>query len=501
MKNRLLLSICLFFTALSAIFSQTGTPLAPAADLKITFTGGKPYASPGEKMDLEVSVFQINGKPMQQEIRVDLVIVSKRNYKIPAPIAVYAPAFSEGVLLAGGRSFCTIPATGFSTKTLAGNLPADLPPGKYFLAVVVDAGNAIKEWDEYNNVDYFAIEVAGSSLQAPPVVFKNFQDVLQQFEVYMAGERKGKGQIFIANESENLLYGNASPVYDPKAIAPSAIAFSPTEEVYFIDANQLDIYRSDGDKEEKVFTHPTAVKDIAFDHQGNLFFSEATGPNADGIIYKLNLTSKRATKYLTVPRSSTGGSWTGDFAFSPSNQLFVSNGNATSASLYKYENGKFEQVYTNPSGNIRGFYFLNTREILFSDQGKSLFFLRNFSEKSQALEVQSIDQIGDVWLLNKPVLGKETIHVGFEDGNDVWSLTTVYVQGPNLYWRRKEEGYSSNLSSTGTARFTDLSKGKYWVKTEIRGDLGWGFRPKQQVVNCSGKPVKVSFRKPVSGKD
>lgn len=497
MKNRLLLSICLFFTALTTVFSQTGTPLPPVADLKITFTRGKPYASPGEKMDMEVSVFQINGKNIQQEVRVDLVIVSNRNYKIPAPIAVYAPVFSEGVLLAGGRSFWNIPATGFSTKMLAGSLPADLPPGKYFLAVVVDAGNRTTEWDENNNVDYFAIEVQGTSIQPSPVVFKRFQDVLNQFEVYMAGTSKGEGQIFIAHETENLLYGNASPVYEPKASMSSAIAFSPNEEVFFVDASQNNIYRSDGNTEEKLFTHQTSVKDIAFDHEGNLFFSEVSGPNDDGIIYKFNMATKLPTKYLTVPRSSTGGFWTGDFAFSPSNQLFV----AAAAALYKYENGKFERVYTNPNGHIGGFFFLNPSEILFSDHGKSLFFLRNFSEKSQALEVKSIDQIADVWLLNKPVVAKETINVTFEDGDDMWPFTTVFIKGPNLYWRRKEEGYTSSLSNTGTARFTDLPKGKYWVKTDIRADLGWGFRPKQHIVSCSGQMVKVGFRKPVAGKD
>lgn len=498
MKKRLFLSICLFFTVTAAVLSQTGKPLPTVADLKITFTGGMSYASPGEKLDLEVAVFQVNGNVMRHDVKVELVLVSKRSYKIPAPSSVYNSELSEGVLLKGGKSFYTVPAAGMVTKSLSGTLPADLPAGKYYVAAVVDAGNEIAEWDEFNNVDYCAIQVRESSPQPAEVVFKEMADVLKGHEVYFTGKSDNKGKIFQVHE--NVGYGTISTVYWPKAIEAACIAFSPTELAYFVDASKYDIYRTDGKIEEKIFSHNTYVRDVVFDRKGQLYFSEATGAGGDGIIYKLDVITKRATKYLTVPIKQTGGFWAGDFAFSPSNQLFISEGNHIPASLYKFENGNFQKVYTNTADCIRGFWFLNENEILFSSQDNNLYFLRNFSEKATALKDSGIDRIRDVWLLDKPATGTESITASFQGGEGVWSLTYVHLSGPNLYWRN-QEGYSKKVSERGFVTFTNLPKGRYYLYSDIRADLGWGFRPRNQEVTCNGTPVRVAFHEPVKGVD
>ena len=82
---------------------------------------------------------------------VDLMLSTDTN--TPASWAVYSPNFSEDVLLQGGRIS--------NTKTLnpgqsriypvGGGIPADTPPGVYYICAKVDAGNKITELSETNN--------------------------------------------------------------------------------------------------------------------------------------------------------------------------------------------------------------------------------------------------------------------------------------------------------------------------------------------------------------
>jgi hypothetical protein len=82
---------------------------------------------------------------------VDLMLSTDTN--TPAGWAIYSANFSEDVLLQGGRIS--------NTKTLnpgqsqmypvGGGIPADTPPGVYYICAKVDAGNKIAELNETNN--------------------------------------------------------------------------------------------------------------------------------------------------------------------------------------------------------------------------------------------------------------------------------------------------------------------------------------------------------------
>ena len=494
MKNKPLSIITILLLSIGATFSQSDKPLPKKTDLKINIISGNQYVSAGEKVELKVILSQLEGNNIEREVWVDFALISKKNYTIPAPLATYSPDFHEGVLLKGGRNRWVVPKTGSITKKLIGELPDKLPNGKYYLATIIDAGNAIHETNEYNNVDYFAIEVKGGATQPTDIVYKDFSDVLKKYEVYMAGKRENKGQIFVANAESNGAYGNTSPVYTSKAISASAITFSPKEEAYFVDANRTDIYRTDGDTEEKVYTHTTHINDIVFDRRNNLYFSEAMGAGADGKIYKLDLTTKRATKQWSIPLSKMDGFWAGDFAFSPDNQLYISNGNRIPASLFVCENGAFKKLFTDSENSINGFCFLNSTELIYTDELKKAYFLRNFSEKALAFEASSIDRMQDICVIDKSSSGNETITGSFENGKELWDLTYIYIYGPNLHWRTRE-GYSMKVPANGVFTFSHLRAGKYWVTTDIHADSPWGFRPRQQVVQCHGQVAKVVFRK------
>jgi hypothetical protein len=83
--------------------------------------------------------------------------------------ATYSATFVDDALLRGGRVSNTLDlAAGAEEANQVGAvIPADTPPGKYFLCARIDPMNQITETDENNNVTCVAIEVRNKRFKAP----------------------------------------------------------------------------------------------------------------------------------------------------------------------------------------------------------------------------------------------------------------------------------------------------------------------------------------------
>jgi hypothetical protein len=119
----------------------------------------------GESLD---ACFQVIGKSTfassLKEIAVDIILTSHPTYPVPAPYAVYSPNYSDNVLLKGGREHISFTGPGTVNVKLNGSntIPADTPPGDYFLGAVIDAGNKVKELNEKDNVSFCKLRIGGT---------------------------------------------------------------------------------------------------------------------------------------------------------------------------------------------------------------------------------------------------------------------------------------------------------------------------------------------------
>lgn len=108
---------------------------------------------PGQALAKAVSVTVENkGTTAAGKFNVELVLSS--DLQIPAEPASYSKNFKEDVLLEGGRETVEALEPGERlTLDLKGplKLPPDTPPGRYYLATVIDADKKIGELNEENN--------------------------------------------------------------------------------------------------------------------------------------------------------------------------------------------------------------------------------------------------------------------------------------------------------------------------------------------------------------
>ena len=146
-------------------------------DLTVRISNCPQSVVPGQNLANAFQVTAVNTAPASSvnDIFVDLVLRSDPNCPSPASLANYSPNFSNGVLLQGGRTNISLAAG--ETKpvtTLGGVIPADTPPGTYFLCAVIDSGNKVKEENESNNCACCRIQVGprpttGAAPDATPI--------------------------------------------------------------------------------------------------------------------------------------------------------------------------------------------------------------------------------------------------------------------------------------------------------------------------------------------
>jgi hypothetical protein len=94
---------------------------------------------------------------------IDVVLSTDRN--VPPSPASYSAAFSEDVLLRGGRIGNTVDLAPLATKSYpslsggSGTIPADTPTGVYSVCARIDPANRVAESNEANNVACFPIKI------------------------------------------------------------------------------------------------------------------------------------------------------------------------------------------------------------------------------------------------------------------------------------------------------------------------------------------------------
>jgi hypothetical protein len=90
---------------------------------------------------------------------VDLTL--GRDEVLPVGFKVYSPHYAENVLLEGGRVSRTTDIAPAATQRfpVGAGIPADVPPGPYFLCAYVDPGNVVRESDERNNVSCLPLRI------------------------------------------------------------------------------------------------------------------------------------------------------------------------------------------------------------------------------------------------------------------------------------------------------------------------------------------------------
>lgn len=137
-------------------------------DLTVNITRCPKVAKPGENLDARFQVIGKSSFPSSlNKIAVDIILTSNPTYPSPAPYATYSPNYSDGVLLKGGREHISFTGPGKVNVKLNGlnTIPADTPPGIYYLGAVIDAGNKVKESNERNNASFCKIKVMKKVVQ------------------------------------------------------------------------------------------------------------------------------------------------------------------------------------------------------------------------------------------------------------------------------------------------------------------------------------------------
>lgn len=115
----------------------------------------------GQELGKSIAVWVENkGNMAAGQFALDLVLSS--DAAVPVDYALYSSAYQEDVLLQGGREFISsLNAGAKAAVTLNGNnrIPEDTPAGDYYLAAVVDPGQAVRESNERNNVALCRIRI------------------------------------------------------------------------------------------------------------------------------------------------------------------------------------------------------------------------------------------------------------------------------------------------------------------------------------------------------
>jgi len=171
-KERFALMALGLFLATAMIGAQAAADLT--AEIKCPGS-----ATPGEELGKSIRVIVMNnGQVAAARFAVDIVLSSDTN--VPVAYAAYSANYTEDCLLQGGREHeFDLAAASSRNVTMNGNnrIPADTPPGIYYLAAVIDPGDEVKESNERNNVAFCRIKIGKKLqlLQTPSLVTPSLQ--------------------------------------------------------------------------------------------------------------------------------------------------------------------------------------------------------------------------------------------------------------------------------------------------------------------------------------
>ncbi|MCM3877375.1 MAG: hypothetical protein NEA02_13290 [Thermoanaerobaculia bacterium] len=152
----------------------------PAPDLTVDLVS-PPAAAPGEDIGnrIRLIVKNVGTAPAHGTqahptgYMVDLTL--GRDQNVPAGFRVFSANFVEDALLKGGRVSNTVDLApgAFHQYATGAGIPADTPPGDYFVCATVDPGGAVAESNEGNNTTCRRIRIAQRVNVGPQSDFPN----------------------------------------------------------------------------------------------------------------------------------------------------------------------------------------------------------------------------------------------------------------------------------------------------------------------------------------
>ncbi len=332
------------------------------------------------------------------------------------------------------------------------------------------------------------MRVLAVSVAALMLLFSTSGESRARIEIYIVDAQDHPGVIRLFKEH---CYGAESlgpcfqPVFFRSSGSVQAVALSPSWIPCFVDSRFLLSCAKHGTTSLRIYTHGrNVIRDLGFDSEGKLYFTEASGADSDGYLYRLHRWRQGplgavAARIMTVSIAKLGGSWNGDFAFDPQNRLFVSTGNRSPGSIFEYVNGQFRKRFTH-SGPIMGFAFLDPHTVYFTNGGPRLYRLQDFETVSVVHESSEVTSLKDVAVARVPERGPCSIS-GLMHDNGQRELAEQFLRqlyvialGPNVKWRG---GYTVKCSPDDWRyALRDLPEGQYYVGTDFKGaDSPHGF--------------------------
>jgi photosystem II stability/assembly factor-like uncharacterized protein len=187
------------------------------------------------------------------------------------------------------------------------------------------------------------------------------------------------GRVFYQGSAseQTLMQAAAGRIYSVKA--------GPDGGLVIVDANTRDVLTWAGGAPQVLYHHTTYVRDTAFDAQGRLYFSEATGAGGNGFIYRLD--DSGPVLFYTVNLVSVGGFWAGHFAFAPDGTLYLSTGNRIPSSIYHVTLGGPVVFFSDPSGSIAGLDFDAAGNLYYADWFSHIYQVNPAAVRTVALTV------------------------------------------------------------------------------------------------------------------
>jgi hypothetical protein len=201
------------------------------------------------------------------------------------------------------------------------------------------------------------------------------------------------------------------------------MAFSKSGGLYFVNANENKIYRVFKIKilfwtwkfTLKIYTHSTYIRDIFVDEGGNIYFSEATGAGENGRIYKIGGGTSEVVLFQEIVLSEVGGFWAGDFTFDTKGNLYISSGNHIPASIYRFTDGTWEEIFTDDSEPIKGLTFLACDLLCYANWRSEAYTLDIQSGTRELIYSNPVHQwVSDI-ALYRPKIEEDTLYEGTKD--------------------------------------------------------------------------------------
>jgi len=127
---------------------------APAGDLAAGALLTPEWIRPGDDLGAPQVIATNTIRSALKDISVEIILTAQTNYPSPAPSAERSSDDRRPILM--NRGLVSFEGPGTARVRLDGpsKVPVDMPPGVYYLGVVMDAGNKVAETDETNNVDF-----------------------------------------------------------------------------------------------------------------------------------------------------------------------------------------------------------------------------------------------------------------------------------------------------------------------------------------------------------